>query len=472
MAAFNSAAEAHPGDEAACFAIAGAAVKTKYEKRGDVWMTKGNPFEFGADVQKAWVDKRDGEEVLLFEGLASTPSVDKQKEAMGAGAITKMAAEAAVDIFNSHAPKAGEEIGVTLQHTVTPEGGFLVKGELFGDVQAARTIHQRMLTGKQYGLSVGGRAKAAHYELVKGERVRVIDDMELDHICVTPPGRAINSDTWVSAVAKSMDGEDIPDAEGTLELDARHKMIADLQAEIAWAEANVEKAGARHSRKDIEALHGAMLAMQRTCGCEACSAAIQALEAASAETAKAEPREEAIMAEEIKQQETVTEAVPEAVAVTDPEPVAKDEEGVVEAAPPVDLAGIITAAISEGFAQIVAALAAPAAKAEEPEAEAAPEPDADAARIDELSKQIAAQSEQLAKAQAELETLKSAPAAGGPEGKPSGEDRTTVAKGEEPAAPRPLHEVLAAAGDTHGANEAIALQLLHRTAIAVGPPSE
>ena len=97
---------------------------------------------------------------------------------------------------------------------------------------------------------------------------------------------------------------------------------------------------------------------------------------------------------------------------------------------------------------------------------------ADAARIDELSKQIAAQSEQLAKAQAELETLKSAPAAGGPEGKPSGEDRTTVAKGEEPAAPRPLHEVLAAAGDTHGANEAIALQLLHRTAIAVGPPSE
>jgi hypothetical protein len=59
--------------------------------------------------------------------------------------------------------------------------------------------------------------------------------------------------------------------------------MSKLHEAIAGIEADLNKAGARHSRADIEAMHKAMALMRGACGCAECVAAEEALVAAAAE---------------------------------------------------------------------------------------------------------------------------------------------------------------------------------------------
>ncbi len=423
QAAFNAAFEQYGGDEEKCFAVAWAAVETKYKKAGEDWVKKSSDFEFSCGIDRVWKSE---EGKLLFEGVASTTAVDSQKERMSEKAIERMVAHPPLDLVDAHANRrAGQELGVTLKH-IADGGTFKIIGEFFDDNPDAIRVWKRMSEGKRYGLSVGGKVVGAHWEVTKGvgERVRVIDDLELNHIAITPPGGQANPDCWLSAMAKSVEGEftDEVEVEG-------EALVDDLDKAFDEAVDALAKAGARHSRKDVAALHTAMQTLQEACGCESCAAALAAIsEAASADSGAVEKEAETAMSKEAEVQEETAAVTEEATAAKEEitEEVVKSEE----ATPPPDIEAIIAKAVEAGR------------KAEG----------------DEQAEKVKALEDTLAKQTEELNLLKATPVGGGPEGKPSGEPEKTeeVAKAEEDT----LVKQFLNAGDKDGAGKALAAKVL------------
>jgi len=158
-------------------------------------------FAVTMPLMKVWQDET-GE--MWFEGVASSTSLDRQQERMTPHAIEKMTDQKNIDLLPSHAAGALEELG-TVEDAWVDNDQFRIAGRLDKSSPAAQRLFDRIVAGKIYGLSVGGRVTKAYWEFNDkvGKSIRYIDDVVLDHVAVCRPEAAANPDTYLSVLAKA-----------------------------------------------------------------------------------------------------------------------------------------------------------------------------------------------------------------------------------------------------------------------------
>jgi len=141
---------------------------------------------------------------MWFEGVASSTSLDKQRERMTHNAIQKMQQFAGIDLLPSHNAGLLEELG-TVEECGADNEVFRVKGLLDETSPQAQRLFKHLMAGKHYALSVGGRVTGAYwaYDEEAGARVKHIDDVVLDHIALCRPRQAANPDTYLAVMAKA-----------------------------------------------------------------------------------------------------------------------------------------------------------------------------------------------------------------------------------------------------------------------------
>ncbi len=168
------------------------------------WLEDAGSFAVTMPLCKVWEDEH-GE--MRFEGVASSTSLDRQQERMTPRAIQKMAQHKGLELLPSHGAGPLEELGV-IEEAWADNEQFRVAGRLDGSNPAARRLFEKAASGRQFGLSVGGRVTKAfwRYDEEAGRQVRHIDDVELDHVAVCRPGAAANPDTYLAALAKAAEG--------------------------------------------------------------------------------------------------------------------------------------------------------------------------------------------------------------------------------------------------------------------------
>lgn len=226
---------------------------------------------------------------LLFEGVASTTHVDKQRERMSSGAIEKMAAAEPVLLYPTHQRLAGTELGKTTSHSI--RGGELyITGELFPWVDEAAQIYKLASEGlAQYEFSVGGDIIAAYNEFDKttNSRVRVLDELALNHVVIASAGKAACPGTWMEVVGKTLDDVQLDDREegaATVACETTaliRGLFAKAKADLAGT---FGKVGSKHTAAERKAIHGVVESLHRLCDCADCTALIAELDGAAAET--------------------------------------------------------------------------------------------------------------------------------------------------------------------------------------------
>ena len=164
-------------------------------------ISQDSRFTVTVPLVKAWQDER-GQ--MWFEGVASSTSLDKQRERMTRNAMEKMQQFAGIDLLPSHKAGLLEELG-TVEECWADNDTFRVKGRLDETSPQAQRLFKHLVGGKQYGLSVGGRVTGAHwaYDQQAGARIKHIDDVVLDHVALCRPERAANPDTYLAVMAKA-----------------------------------------------------------------------------------------------------------------------------------------------------------------------------------------------------------------------------------------------------------------------------
>lgn len=160
------------------------------------------PFTFGIPFTKV---SKDDAGKMMFEGVASSTSLDTHNCRMAKSALESMEAFRGIALLPSHTADPLTELG-TVDEIHMVDNQVFVKGSLDETNPDAIRLYERLLAGHDYGLSVGGRVTQAHFELEKGRRVRVLDTVVLDHVALTRPGYAANPDAYI-AIAKSVEKE-------------------------------------------------------------------------------------------------------------------------------------------------------------------------------------------------------------------------------------------------------------------------
>lgn len=148
---------------------------------------------------------------LRFEGVASSIALDKWNERMSREAIETMARSGlALGLVSHHDPALLKELGV-IEKCWVDNGQLRVRGQFDKTKPRARLLFERCKTGKPYGLSVGGRITATHWEFDAdaGKSIRVIDDVALKHIAICRPSQAVNPETYLAVTAAGEDAETV-----------------------------------------------------------------------------------------------------------------------------------------------------------------------------------------------------------------------------------------------------------------------
>lgn len=336
-------------------------------------------FEFDAPVGRAW---KDDSGRLLCEGVASSTALDKQSERVSKEGIELFAYHPPVELFNTHQPKAGEELGATLKHAIGDDMEFRIVAELYPDVPQAAKIWERMQAGAQYGLSFGGTIEKAHWEYDKeaGKSIRILDAVNLDHIMITRPGKEANPDCWLGSIAKAMDDSgafpaptENSEQGATGDATDGDAVTTETVGTDTPADANQEDTQMSDAAKQ---------------------------EDAQASEAEAKTEKPTTQADDANKQEPdgAGNEIAEKTDATDEATVDKSAADPAPKVPNID--ALIQKAVDAGRS---------AAKEEA------------AKTIEDLEAEVAKAAGESAKLKAELEALKAAPADGGPEGKPDGE---------------------------------------------------
>jgi len=196
----------------------------------------GNSFQLEIPLCKTWEDENGD---LLFEGVASSTALDRQKERMSKQAIEAMSQYRGIDLLPSHDAGALRELG-TVDQCWADNDRFEVRGRLDKSVPEAWRLYERAKSGRQYGLSVGGRVLKAHWEFddEAADRIRVLDDVVLDHIALCRPGQAANPETYLGVMSKAADAvapwpSETEDAEADPVLEADEEAARDTEMDTA-----------------------------------------------------------------------------------------------------------------------------------------------------------------------------------------------------------------------------------------------
>ena len=160
-----------------------------------------NDFSVRMPLTKVW---RDEEGDTWFEGVASSTTLDKQRERMTQKAIEGMSQHAGIPLLPSHGAGALDDLG-NAEECWADNEQFRVAGRLDKHNPEAHRLFDKVMGGRQYGLSVGGRVKKAfwHHDEEAGGLVRYIDEVELEHVAVCRPEQAANPDTYLAVLAKA-----------------------------------------------------------------------------------------------------------------------------------------------------------------------------------------------------------------------------------------------------------------------------
>ena len=164
-------------------------------------VSEDSRFTVTVPLVKVWQDEQ-GQ--MWFEGVASSTSLDKQRERMTRNAIQKMQQFTGIDLLPSHNAGVLEELG-TVDECFADNEVFRVKGRLDETSPRAQRLFKRLMEGTQYGLSVGGRVTGAYwgYDEEAGGRIKHIDDVVLDHVALCRSQQAANPDTYLAVLAKA-----------------------------------------------------------------------------------------------------------------------------------------------------------------------------------------------------------------------------------------------------------------------------
>jgi len=199
-----------------------------YTKRGNKWIKRREPsqkeidamatkFEFGVPITEFAKSDEDGK--LRIVGVASSTARDKQNEKMSPRALQKMTQFSGIDLLPGHHVDILSELGTVEKLWLDEDEKLYIEATLDEDEPKAKKLYRNLQAGKKYQLSVGGRILAAKWAADGAETVRIIDDVQLDHIAITREGMAANPDTyiqvgkdmgWLDAMAKSVDWDNMP----------------------------------------------------------------------------------------------------------------------------------------------------------------------------------------------------------------------------------------------------------------------
>lgn len=222
------------------------------------------PFTFGIPFTKV---SKDDTGKMVFEGVASSTSLDTHNCRMAKSALESMEAFRGIDLLPSHKAGPLTELG-TVDEIHLIDNQVFVKGTLDGSNPDAIRLYENLQKGKDYGLSVGGKIAKAHFELEKGRRVRVLDTVVLDHVALTRAGEAANPDAFI-AIAKSAE-EEYPIGEEDMIHD-NIKLISDQLEKVTGYER--------------DALQRSIHLLRSECGCDECKASLsETLEKSDAST--------------------------------------------------------------------------------------------------------------------------------------------------------------------------------------------
>ena len=164
-------------------------------------VSQESKFAVTLPLVKAW---QDDEGQMWVEGVASSTSLDRQRERMTRKAIAKMQQYQGIDLLPSHHAGPLEELG-TVEECWADNDSFRLKARLDESSPQAMRLFKRLAEGRQYSLSVGGRVTKAYWDFdpEAAARIRHIDDVVLDHVAVCRPQQAANPDTYLAALAKA-----------------------------------------------------------------------------------------------------------------------------------------------------------------------------------------------------------------------------------------------------------------------------
>jgi len=170
-------------------------------------------FSVTMPLTKVWRDES-GE--MWFEGVASSTRLDRQQERMTQKAIEGMSQQVGIDLLPSHDAGPLQELGQA-EECWADNDRFRIAGRLDKDNPTAHRLFEKVLAGKRYALSVGGRVKKLfwRYDEEAGRPTRHIDEVALDHVALCRPEQAANPDTYLAVLAKAAQAvtEDIEPAE-------------------------------------------------------------------------------------------------------------------------------------------------------------------------------------------------------------------------------------------------------------------
>lgn len=161
-----------------------------------------NEFLFSAPLVKSW---RDASGAMWLEGVASSTALDRQKERLTLAGLQSIA-QGEVALLGDHSMGYSSELGVVKRLNV--KGDKLhIEALLDADNPMAARLYRRVNDGHPYELSIGGKTISAHtaWDQEAGRQTKYIDEATLTHVAVCLPGSAANPDTWLSALAKSVD---------------------------------------------------------------------------------------------------------------------------------------------------------------------------------------------------------------------------------------------------------------------------
>ena len=161
---------------------------------------------------------------LIVEGIASDPTIDRDKERFTEEAIQKMAAcvnKGGVGIRVEHQNKFYTNVGKWTHADILDGDKLYVKGEVDTRLSLGNDIAVKLSDGEPLFLSVGGRVLDAAYEYCKelGHDIKAYKDVILEEISVllTPS----NYNTSLS-IAKSVDWNRVADPSHNLKSDSNH----------------------------------------------------------------------------------------------------------------------------------------------------------------------------------------------------------------------------------------------------------
>jgi len=140
------------------------------------------------------------EKAWRFEGVASSTTLDRQREKVTEGALREVARTGPVDLVAAHHQR-GQVVGRIEACEV--EGGLLrVRGRLDRAAPGAEQLRERLERGEQLGLSLGGKVRQAHwgYDADTEGPVRHLDEVTVEHVAVCRAQEAVNPDVRVRLV--------------------------------------------------------------------------------------------------------------------------------------------------------------------------------------------------------------------------------------------------------------------------------